>query len=57
MAEYKEIVRKRAGRAVPVISMGGSNNQEAMYEGFNIYAFLEKPIARRLLFDLVRSVN
>ncbi len=59
MAHYEEIVREKGERTIPVVSMSGSivESQEAMYHEYRMHAFLEKPIARRLLFDVILSVK
>ena len=46
-------------RKVPVVSMSGNSvrDQETMYTGFEVYAFLIKPISKAQLLDVIKSIK
>eukprot|EP01022_Parablepharisma_sp_SALTPOND_P004416 TRINITY_DN120242_c1_g1_i1.p1 TRINITY_DN120242_c1_g1~~TRINITY_DN120242_c1_g1_i1.p1 ORF type:complete len:714 (+),score=38.57 TRINITY_DN120242_c1_g1_i1:550-2691(+) len=59
MEKYMEGVHEKEWKIAPVVSMSGQTvqEQEEMYSGYQIYAYLQKPISKALLLDILRSVK
>lgn len=58
MLHYTELLVSRGGKQLPVISMSGnsSHEQEKLYRGYVMHAFLEKPVSKAQLLDVLHSL-
>ncbi len=61
MLKYKELLAVTTGpkSAAAVVSISGQSvgDQQAMYTDFDIHAFLQKPISKATLLNIVRSIK
>ncbi len=57
MQYYCAEVLKKGVRRVPVVSMSGNavQEQERVYDGFNMHGFLQKPISLTTLMGIIKS--
>ena len=57
MEHYAKVLEGKP--KIPVVSMSGNSqhDQESMYRGYRIYTFLEKPITKRSLLDVIKSIR
>ncbi len=59
MQHYTELVMSRGARPLQVVSMSGNavQDQEKAYRGYCIHAFLEKPVSKKQLLDVLRTIK
>lgn len=58
LAECARLATER-GKTVPVVSMSGNSaqDQRELYTGYSIHAFLQKPVSKAQLLDILRSIR
>ncbi len=59
MKHYAELVAASGVRQLPVISMSGNSahDQERLYRGFSIHSYLEKPVSKNHLMDVLQAIK
>ncbi|MDR3395589.1 MAG: response regulator [Parasulfuritortus sp.] len=59
MVHYAELLKNKGTKQLPVISMSGNSaqDQEKLYLGYPLHAFLEKPVSKSQLLDVLRSIQ
>jgi len=60
MERYMQIIKGMPKpKKIPVLSISGNtiHTQEELYEGYEIYAFLVKPLSKKALIDIIESIK
>jgi len=59
MYQYRKIIIEKGIKKVPVVSISGNSmhSQQEMYAGYQMYAFLEKPVSKVQLQEVLKSIE